>query len=1640
MASKTPKPEYTPLPYVQADAVASQINKGDAYLGVIVSSQVDGVNNPFLIVSNNQGEIVSVHNMSHGNSVTVDKPMMIFGDNRPAYYDKGRSYQLVNGETDVTTNKYYDAQFVNNGTTKMSAYERAQALEHAMSLLDSDMKKHPENLTDYLNGALKTYSSQTHTMQVQAQTGDSWADVERQQARVAMMRGDDSTYTQALVATVAASASVRAGENLQQTIKDANQSFSNFEREVAKVNIETATMTVGYHQASKALHSGFADELKRDGLLGYVGNENAVSLSKIESVLHKQKDEYQLLASTNGASDSYLSKKLDYIHALGAVHESHPALINERSIQNNKQYVMPPNSDLLIDHQHRLANGNIVEGLQSASKVYGNMSQNGFYDYMVQRSLAIQIIYGQMDGRQIGTGGIQGFTDAVNAGGDGQTLNDKIGAARDYITSVIESERLSQKLKNNGHSYDPVMLDRFLNSAEFASIVNEPKIITIDSTPRLHADGTVTGGDALKLKPEYAVDWTRSIATADGAEAFKQSIDSAIASNERTHNQHSHMLAASKEFIEDYIKYNAYVANGTYNHIIASGLDQPRMEYSAETLTFINGTHTGALNALVHKLQSNGYEIDFSGPPNLEQSYKNYYALSDGIDKLNEAQLNEFLASLKHSEQLASTDVLMKKIQLHLDDLMKEENEQKKMEDFARYLDLEYDKMSANERARYKDLFNDEVVAILEQMEYSSRLSTFKDSLAKDISDAEVSYLRGCENFIKNFGGAAIEGDIQAARLFDFATVMSEGTYTREQQKALAFEVLNNLEVRDNMIDELNANLKNKKSAFDKIDSVYDLVMNEPAQDAPDSVKRERLMRIGEAFGWDMTKDTEIKLKIMETEEFKQEMRKIVMDIRNEHYNLQDTPYHSSLQKSEGIKELRTILQHENELSVNIDYSLYGGGGYMAFLRSKLSDTASADTIKAFNDLERYSAPRVEATLKNVESLVHSADLSSAERQHIREMASTVLLEEAAKAGKNVNVMGDIYRERLDQAMDAKHHSVAMQKRVDDYQDTLSANANILRNYVDTVNDKSSKIDKTVRLQLQDGAERQMDGIQKIIADGSDLNSLMSGIEKNIKENRYYAGFYNNDYSSKFVELESVRKQIYHAEALRDSHQAIHKGRHSLGFEMQYQKNDQHYADTIRDLKQREQQLESAILNGHGGPSRHIHAAIEPSHRAWSTTHNQDTAVSFVKDVIEIYGKDTHFRTQATRLEELSGYSTNKLLEVVRDVDPPAVIKKDYFAASAKIADEVANDCLNKLKAAHPELALTHENLDQHIVALSKTKGFSSIYHTYTEAMEVKREMNENVQEITRLQEGLRSYAALNDIVNTTSSMSGSLRKELAEAVYGNESVVSRDKVIDGVSKMTNANERTIEFEEAYQELYKKLDNGQYVVDRLFKAIDSDTFKSNDSTHIEALAIIERYNKAVNGLTAEDREAITKAIVESTQALDNDFNRRAIQGFALTPVQGHDVADYINAHQEEIKALKESERVIGLKEVYDRLDDKTKEGAGNWRYGDYNGDNPPQIISDFLIACQDEDVQRKVAVMAAAENGLSNYGVAGAISVTAFNTFKEDLAMLKKEEPEAYAECAKKILLLNHENDVKALNEVEEAAEKAANKDLEHNT
>ena len=1321
---------------VDYQTVDMYIRNDSAYIGTIVKSKIGDEDKQFLIISDKQSEIVDIVTINHpGQKISCNRPIVVLSNNEDesvyipsGFYIGGERQILAENNRDVTLDTFHDRSFGNTGLS-LSSYEKQQVLQAALSVVDDPYKTpaYKDDLNAYLTDAIKKYYDFSYENRKQNNSvydKNQYAQIGTTEQELQSVFSDKSSNS--FVSELKKEASIihkkNADKQLQQTYEDSiDWSRSRFDRVISEEKLSDCIIRKRYYESAELFSEKFHSYIERVGLSDAIGKTDATSYRQITEALQSEKDILERNIARKDPMD-IIEQRGDFIFGLSQIAATHPQIMQHGSLadadvsdarRGYAYYSFMPNSNYhAVASEHRgLQNGYASEPLSYTDRMYQNMGQQDFYQYLVAKSKIVQEIIKKTnfdvhecpnEYKNI----LNGTAQDINIP---NTQRDRL----DYIGNILK-DRLGFQ-GNDG-------IDRFLKSDEFATMIRSPESLLVkkDNAYLVCVDGELreTPNKKDAIRPEYGVDFSSvDIHSKKSCEKLLASIKEQIQFDSVLHERPSQELREMAQFVQDHIKYNETIKTAEFNSRVAMGLDSEIVRYNEMTHRVLNDIGSSNVRENIRTLTEAGIiDVDFSRKPTAYQVIHNYESIekaNEQIDNLAFGFAQKVSSSLKDGKLTATPEEIYKNIANNIENIKSINDVREKVEAILTTLSIEHaghiSRSRAEDIAKFGNII--EMERILHYKNVANDLQPLLYSMKETLSDG-ISHLRGCDSFVRENNGAIVEtnlsqNDIAAASKLDIATAIK--SKPSENPYDTATEVINNQAIRNNLID----NLQNAVSYSDDFTKSRERVeifnnlhnLSNKITDPEFLMDRnDRASTIAATFKFQLSDNQSIRdtqTTLLNSSEFLTAIKDLQNRISNENFATTKSDYLLNLEKCSSVDSYKLLIEDLRGMD-KYNVSLIGDSRYLSYLqedmsRSNSSSSNTADHISQIKQEDRYS--KLLTACRNIEDLSHRTVLTFDEINVLKKIGADIAFQSSlgnmefsnSLSESSYLVKNHLYQNMIDQAMDTNKKSAYMSKKIDVESEMIAISARALVNDLDVALKDAKNITAGISLPLKEGlpSSRHQFYAYEVIRSDRSAEILKDDMSRVMQQNKNYSSYMeNNNHGETMKQIERIEKEL---QFKRDCEKTAiymideyHSKAHGLSSK-KYSKCEtceiarlETIRTEIENLEQKKLLLEDSIKNTYGN----VHKDLINEQRTFHANPSIDTATSYAEKMIKIYSADPIERN-AYRYPDRSSntlYEYIRLCENLESTNIPMSIRQDSYEVRILLSKEAQAQCTDEAR------------------------------------------------------------------------------------------------------------------------------------------------------------------------------------------------------------------------------------------------------------------------------------------------------------------------------------------------------------------------
>lgn len=1392
---------------IDYQAVDAYIRNDSAYIGTVVNSRVDGENKQFLIVTDKQSEVVDIIQINRpGQKISCDRPIVVLSNNEDestyipsGFYIGGERQILVENNREVTLDTLHSRSFGNTGV-QFSLYEKQQILQAALSEIDDPYKNpaYKDDLKEYLTDSVKKYydfSYEAHKQNNSIYEKNQYAQigVVEQELQSVLSDRSNGSFLSELKRDAVAIHQKNAEKQLQQTYEDSvDWSRSRFDRAISEEKLSDFIIRKRYYENAEQFSERFNNYIARTGLSDAIGKTNSESYRQISEVIRSEKD---LLERNIARKEpiSVIEERRDFIIGLSALAASHPQIIQHGSLSDTDvsdakrgyaYYSFMPNNNLhAIMSEHRdVSRGYASEPLSYTDRMYQNMGQQDFYQYLVAKSKIVKEIINQSaipnEYQNILNGNVQEM-EIPN------TQRDRLN----YIGNMLK-DRLGFQ-GNDG-------IDRFLQSDEFATMIRSPESLLVkkDNAYFICVDGELREAQSKKdaLRPEYGIDFSRfDIHSKSSCEELLSSIKKQIQFDSLLHERPSQELREAARFIQDHIKYNETIKTAEFNSKISAGLDSEIIRYNEMTQHILNDVGSHNVRENIKLLNNVGItDVDFSKKPTAYQVIHNYESLLKADEQINNLAFDlaqKVSSSLKNSKITATPDEIYKNIETNFDKIKSTTNTREKADLILSTLSIEHKgQISRSTLSDITKLGNVvEMERILQYKDASKDLQPLLYSM-KDALTSEISHLRGCDSFARDNNGSVLkasvsQNDADAISKLDIATAIMERK--SQNQYDVAIDIINNQAIRNELIDKLQKSVSysedyhRNRDRVEVFNNLHNLSSREVETNSPINTT-ERALKIASAFKIQLSDDQSVKetqISLLNSSEFLTAIKDLQNRISKENFATTKADYLLNLEKFSSVDSYKTLIENLRDTD-RYNISLIGDSRYLAYIqedmrRSNISSDAVINCINQIKQEDNYV--RLLTACRNIEDLSHRTVLTSSETNILKNIGSDIAFQCSMHNIGNENTQGTdtshivknrLYQNMIDGAMDPNQKSAYMNRKMEIESDAITSASKTLVDKLDIVFKDSKNITAGISVPLKEGLDssRHQFYAYEVIRSDKSAEVLREDMVRTMQQNKNYNAYLeNNNHGETIKQIECIEREL---QFKRDCEKTAlymideyHSKAHGLSAK-KYSKCEsceisrlEMLQSEIINLEQKKALLEDSIKNTYGS----IHKDLINEQRSFHSNQSVEAAASYAEKIIKVYSADPMERNKYRYPDESSNtlYECLRLCENLKSTNIPMSVRQDSYDVRIALAKEAQAQCVNEaVNICNKRIA----EISAEFQPEAKSQITPSVIQAAIDTSAEKTRSASPIEQIS-IRSEIAKYTAMRDELNTVNSIRDDLSK-----------------------------------------------------------------------------------------------------------------------------------------------------------------------------------------------------------------------------------------------------------------------------------------
>ena len=1243
MAKGTPN---RPIGTITSAEVNKMLSENRAYLGVVVN---DPSGDRFLVVSDNNNKVVEAHPFKEAESLKdgiTHMPLVVINESTVEYVVGSvastklpEKYVITidpsTTEADLSIKTKYG--FGTGTDYQLSPDDKLVAYQAAIYLADDNIRSNSNALQDYLQKSVELIKQGKNL-------GFESEDFVKQDGRDSFNRSMTNTLIDMQISL---------GEEKIQQSKQMIDGGCSLNGVLATQSVEETQVKVNYYRAVKDANSNFYEKLQSDGILDSLSSQTKEAREKIFDVwkqnrleasemveaqtgiqlnINKEIQELEMTRELwNSVSKEHFDKKQEltaildgetydandvdlrkkevreledkqtkygqsineineridqlradyseteqafnnqrkYLETLTELYSNHPSHFNVRDyIENdNKSFSLPPNQNIY-------QNTADVTGVHNTG-TYNGMDMREALEYLKDRNNVISELVRNHET----------YINIYNKS-SGTTNSEKLLDVENYIRNEVLSK------SNYSLTGDHESINRFFKSAEFESILHDPRVANYSSLVN-DIEGKQT------LREMYGIKYKdKNLSNPKEVYDLFNEIKIARQADLKITGQINPDLEMAHKLVGDYIKYNEALISSEYRHLHARGIDNVDVDYNVRMGNYSDKTieqlsDTEVKNK-INFLAKSGIDIDFQSKPSLQQMYQNLHGLTLGRDEKMYEIVTETCDKLSSCKKLSKNgeNVSYANLEFFLLDIKNipkdsKNYEHERAEQILQTFQFECKgKMNAhtvktiNALLPESDLDNYLIIA----RKYSDvQLFNLSESIRDDLKLQDTSAIvsghslteRNPNNTFKIDNNDVRQiNDYEVAKILDF-----KNAYNLKFEAAydVMESVLDAHKIRNELIDYMQKQMDDpdkRQNLFNALMAIKDTVLTEQGsikdfnseqlaiRELADKERTEKIMEVlnvKSEFKSNFEDKKEVLTTIIRGTEFDDEIRKMC----NTDPAKIDS-YKFEMQKEQNVTQYRNICEIVNVINnmgtrkeFQIDYENLFERGYLEYLNARVDEKiaqCSSDIQKdnymqlseQINAIVQHShTATIEPTLRNLEMAYNLASLNNEQKQTLENEARMIIYNEAIKDGINSTVVVNKAEERIADFQKGNNLSDYAVQQLNEIDKRITRQMDMLISLDDqTVNKQQYSgfvIKEETKISDTFNSQR-MATIVSCIKNDKSLDAFIERTQEAIQNNPNYGEYHKiNNMSVKMAELEDIRIKISQYQELANEAQRIEK-------------------------------------------------------------------------------------------------------------------------------------------------------------------------------------------------------------------------------------------------------------------------------------------------------------------------------------------------------------------------------------------------------------------------------------------------------------------------------------------------------------------
>lgn len=1609
---------------ISADEVAVKCSNGQADICYVVevlhpdrNGQMENVH--FAVTFDETRMVTGIHIINkEGEGYFIDRPTVVvaaentpYSPLTPGYYDaiKSDTIKIVDKEgnfENLATSTELDASPSNKNSLNVA--ERAAICENVLRMSNWSLYRNPNELVDVCNTSISAYDNIRSQERING-NDLSMDDFMSQRDRVERIMNNESwraiTHQEILDQYQVHSQGIIT--DLRHDSKDAVN--TELDRAIAKNKLNAVMMDANYTIHIKSLLSDYSAQARADKLSVELGEGDRISYEQLKNAIDKNTNKLEMMAA-RGVEEVDLRAQANYLGALTKAAEYHPERIKLQS--DSTQKVKPlMDQHLLERYDHIMSARTSDNSLRTAMGMYGNMSTRDFDGFMRARSGIVNAI--AMDEQA-------NYQKLFHKNEDTQSVEQR----RELVLEAI-----LDKNKNIDRGY----AQQFAQSAEFLNMVNDRNFLYVKNIQgeNVNVNGEGKGG---VRKPEYTVIWgDNDIENVAAWQARLTNVNTALKRQDALTSETTPLLLAQKQYIEDVLDIHKQSQNAKYDQMMSHGISQIHFEYSYATEKAFNQSQPETVRLMRDAMLSKGMEFDFT-TTDLKSAYKTYFALSDlkHFDATDTEKVINSLNALSDKSQTWTPEKVAKLMNNFAETQKAADKDEHEVGAMLVYLKNQRS-LSANE----VNILNSFAIA-REQREI--QINDVMSTIYSDIKAQEFSLASHIDKQIE----AVVTGDIEKIRLemkqaFDFQTAFDFNFDKTKNDFAVLKDVLQNHEIRNQLIDDINAILKDDEKRPELLERLRGL--------SAKSTVEER------AEAWDVKmgddeRVNKVKRLLLSSEELMEEVYRLqqvdtTTTIPILSMSKFDTTHYSAL-----VHELESRKTIPEELHFNP--RLLGQAGYIDYMVEHAREQGYDAVARAFEGIKRdhgFSEARIAE--RNLSELLHTTNMTSEQKQHAFETVQQITRAELAKSNpENYMALESLANERLIRIYRKEEVPQHVQNLVQSEERNLGSAMSKLAGQLHSLHYNENLVEGTLYLSKKpSSADADILRYKSIAEAGGnnkaqDDNQARQFLERDIRNNSHFAAFdVSAEKNAIQSQIRAIDKRIAELEAL----QSVRKEQIAGTMHNRFSATSMEYASGL-----------VGRVGMHVNNAFHGHAeGVESLGRKFGSwmadraeEHKETKPWAISKSGHEIKALETKFHNTELRIDELRAQKRELEHELHQHAKVPTTLDNTMWQYRAEPtannaravvvqvvamygteedkaqANRILNSNNGNYNSNDPTIAklVVHAqdiqlpaNFDQrnafYTAVSDAAKGLIEEYKKMPEAEGARYQApirmlegaantaEQHLADLDRLETAKAAYKSLDAVMKHSANLNQDELNACLAKLTQNAKSISTEDITKAIKEVTAEGVRT--YEEAYRNVH---DKHLATVNALMESVGDKNFALpvNEQAKMQALLDLKTLNDEIKTMSVEDKKAIVDSVYHAVASKFDDISREESQ-ILKQQIHAHLFSEVGNSAMKDF--LKQN--AISLDEYQANLN---KPPQTNYDKVDATSKDMQNAVDKYYqqpldINSKDNNELANATMALVKEQGV----VVNGNRPIEESIFKEGMQELQTRDPESYKQCVEAI-------------------------------